>query len=37
MKKKKFLKYGIKTDYGDWDKNFTINILEKYIKNTRKN
>lgn len=39
-KKKNFLKYGtiygkkygIKTDYGDWDKNFTIDILEKYIK-----
>ena len=25
-------KYGIKTDYGDWDKNFTIDILENYIK-----
>lgn len=25
-------KYCIKTDYGDWDKNFTMEILEKYIK-----
>ena len=38
--KENFLKYGtiygkkycVKTDYGDWDKNFTIEILDKYIK-----
>lgn len=38
--KENFLKYGtiygkkycVKTDYGDWDKNFTIEILEEYIK-----
>ena len=26
-------KYCVKTDYGDWDNNFTIEILENYIKN----
>lgn len=39
-KKDNYLKYGsiygkkycVKTDYGDWDKNFTIEILEKYIQ-----
>ena len=25
-------KYAVKTDYGDWDKNFTMEILEKFIK-----
>jgi site-specific DNA-methyltransferase (adenine-specific) len=25
-------KYAIKTDYGEWDKNFTLEILEKFIK-----
>jgi len=37
--KEKFMKYGslygkkycVKTDYGDWDKNFTIETLEKFI------
>jgi len=38
-KKEKYIKYGtiygkkycVKTDYGDWDKKFTIDILEKFI------
>jgi len=38
--KKKYIKYGtiygkkyaVKTDYGNWDKNFTIKILEKFIE-----
>lgn len=38
-KKDEYVKYGtiygkkycVKTDYGDWDNNFTIEILEKYI------
>jgi site-specific DNA-methyltransferase (adenine-specific) len=38
-KKEEYLKYGtvygkkycVKTDYGDWDANFTIETLEKYI------
>jgi len=38
-KKKNYMKYGtiygkkycVKTDYGDWDNNFTIEILEKFI------
>lgn len=25
-------KYAVKTDYGEWDKNFTLEILEKFIK-----
>lgn len=25
-------KYAVKTDYGDWDNNFTIDILEKFIE-----
>jgi len=25
-------KYSVKTDYGEWDKNFTMDIMEKYIK-----
>ncbi len=25
-------KYAVKTDYGEWDKNFTIEILEEFIK-----
>jgi DNA modification methylase len=25
-------KYAVKTDYGDWDKDFTIKILEEFIK-----
>jgi len=25
-------KYAVKTDYGDWDKNFTIEVLEDFIK-----
>jgi site-specific DNA-methyltransferase (adenine-specific) len=25
-------KYAVKTDYGDWDKNFSIEILEEFIK-----
>ena len=39
-KKEIYIKYGTiygtkyckKTDYGDWDKNFTMDILEEYIK-----
>ena len=39
-KKENYLKYGsiygkkycVKTDYGDWDKKFTIEILDKFIK-----
>ena len=38
--KEKYLKYGsiygkkyaVKTDYGEWDKNFTMEILEQFIK-----
>jgi DNA modification methylase len=38
-KKSKYIKYGtiygkkycVKTDYGDWDSNFTMEILEKFI------
>ena len=26
-------KYCIKTDYGDWNNNFTMEILEKFIEN----
>ena len=25
-------KYAVKTDYGDWDKNFTLELLEKFIE-----
>ena len=25
-------KYAVKTDYGDWDKNFTLELLEKFVK-----
>lgn len=25
-------KYSVKTDYGDWDKNFTLEILEEFVK-----
>jgi site-specific DNA-methyltransferase (adenine-specific) len=25
-------KYAVQTDYGEWDKNFTLEILEKFIK-----
>ena len=25
-------KYAVKTDYGDWDKNFTLDLLEKFIE-----
>lgn len=25
-------KYSVQTDYGDWDKNFTMDILEKFIE-----
>ena len=39
-KKKNYLKYGtiygkkyaVKTDYGDWDKDFTMDVLEEFIK-----
>ena len=39
-KKEKYMKYGtiygkkycVKTDYGDWDSNFTMEILEKFIE-----
>lgn len=39
-KKESYLKYGtiygtkycVQTDYGEWDKNFTMEILEKYIQ-----
>ena len=24
-------KYAVKTDYGEWDKNFTLEILEKFL------
>jgi hypothetical protein len=38
--KDKYMKYGsiygkkycVKTDYGDWDSEFTMDILEKFIK-----
>ena len=26
-------KYAVQTDYGNWDKNFTIDVLEKFIEN----
>ena len=25
-------KYAVKTDYGDWDKNFTLELLEKFVE-----
>ena len=39
-KKKNYIKYGtiygkkyaVKTDYGDWDKDFTMDVLEEFIK-----
>ena len=30
-------KYCVKTDYGDWDSEFTMDVLDKFIGNIIKN